>query len=426
MLACVNGGIVTTDNVDKRVLNAYTYKIPVYGSPYPKVIRTYRKVNNTYVFPRNLLKFKELTNCKYTYDTTLGVPIVANFNTGISLRSYQQTDLIKIIDYFKADVNVLFHAPTRYGKNFIILGIIAHYKVNTIILVDKTLLVDQLIKEAKEFTNISIGKVGSDADVIVMTFQYAHRNNISMATGLCIIDEVHCITAKTYTDVLMRLPADKRLGVTATPTAGRLSSVIYDQVGDVKLVGHNPNNIQVRLINHHLPRTYDPFHMSTPKESYDEYFTSTLVTNSVMELIVDSLGKNILIATPSQVVQNHYATLVEKLGIRCDIFNSEYGNKRLQSYNLELLNSGAGMIFTGFGVMMKGVSVVLDVIIGLAPAGGEEALQQLVGRAKTPYEGKIEPVYINCVSKYLTRKDRRVISILNKLDDIIVEEVTKC
>jgi len=431
MLGCVRLPVKT----HKRFKSSYTYETPVYGMPYTKKHYSCHWDSSNLHLPRNLIKLRGLglptTGLKLL---TVKPNSEIKFNPPYALYDYQQRDLDKVVKMFNTDINVLFRAPTRYGKVIFILGLIASLQQRTLIVVDKTLLVTEFIKETNKFTNAKIEQltktnVNGDADILITTVQFLHRNqnllkdlnglNGSSGVGMLVVDEVHSVVSKSYVNVVNSLGTRYRFGLSATPTnSNNLEGIITDLFEPVKLIGVNPNDIKVNLEQLHAPRNYNPFNKSTPRESYVEFWTDVSVVNSVIEDIKKYPKDVVFVATPSKEVQYCYAEALRSLGREVVVFNSDATSKTEHTLGLERINNNEANSMVGFGVLTKGVSVKMDRLYSLDAASTKEPLRQLIGRLKTPYKGKKTPVVVQVVSKFQTRKDTKIFNMLKSFDDI--------
>jgi len=417
MKAIVEGTIkVAKSLIPKEILNEYTYLSPSYDGM-PTTVLNYYETDTEYWFPRNLHKFKALSNLKLDYNLTEGSPIELEFNDWFDLYPHQYKVHDYIIGHFKSDINCLVQAPTRFGKAAVAIGVIKSLKVKTLILVDKTLLVEQFIEDGRSYSTVDIGKLEKGKplnDVTVTTFQFLNKNlellkEIKESFGLVIVDELHVSAAVTYKRIINSFPSRYRLGLTATPSrsSDNLTGVLYDLFGTVAIKGVNPNDMEVQWYNYKLPLHYKPSTYN-PAKSYNEYFLKEEVTMKIMELIDKYKDKTIMIATNSKLIQNHYTELSKELGLTTCVFNSDAINKKVQSENLEKVKDGTITLFSGLNVLLKGISIPkLEVVINLMSIGSEENLTQLLGRLKTKYEGKTSPLFINVTGKFGSYKTER-------------------
>lgn len=419
---------VTNDKVTTKMKKSYTYKEEVFGKNYTKNIKNYVKNKSHTLFPRNLSKIKKHCKDKFSYSLTKGRAI--NFSMKFKPLPHQEPVINKVVQLFKSDVNVLLKAETRFGKTFSAIQIIHDLGVSCLIIIDKSLLVNQFIDDGRKYSSIDIVQLSKDNykeehDTFVTTFQFLNANPtlsnyLGDKFGLIIVDEVHCVTSLKRQQEIGKFNSRYRLGMSATPTASArsLSGMITDSFGNVKVEGKNPTGVKVAYcsvsVSHYY--TYNPNRL--PSEQYNEYFSREDVKSDIKEVLSELIDKNkrILLATGSQTIQNLYADVVRSMGHKVAIFNSEASNLKLKESNLSKLESAEIKFITGLGQLLKGWSGKLDVIVDLFSVGSRENTEQLIGRLRTPFDGKQTPLFIQLTPSVITNKNIKVKNYLSNLD----------
>ncbi len=152
-----------------------------------------------------------------------GTPVAFSFHGQLS--SEQQSAAEELV---KHDDGVLV-APPGFGKTVLAAWIIAQRKVNTLVLVHRTALLEQWREQLALFLNVnrqSIGTIGSGRrkatallDVAMMqTLQRKGQVADLVADyGLVIADECHHLSAFTFERIMREVKAKYVLGLTATP-----------------------------------------------------------------------------------------------------------------------------------------------------------------------------------------------------------------
>jgi len=428
----VTGYIAAPSNlVPKSMKKAYTYQKKVY-SGLPEDVKTYVEGKNHVHFPRNLQKMRRFLKQPFSYNVVAPKVAIGSLAEWFDLYDYQKESCDAIVEHFKADVNVLFQAGTRYGKTSTALGVFRALGVRTLVLVDKTLLNDQFINDWLDYSGgtVRISNLSANgvSDVTVSTLQYLNANpklpvELKDTFGLVIVDELHVSAATTYQRIIQSFNCRYRLGMTATPSrsADGLTGVLTDIFGDVKVIGVNPDNMTVHWKEYMLPKVY-PSNPYNPSATYEKYFLDPEVTENIIGVLLEHKDKTVLLATNSKKVQNHYMSIMEGLGITTCVFNSEAINKKRQADNLQAVADGTITMFAGLNVLLKGVSIPrLEVVVNLFAVGSIENLQQLVGRLKTKHKGKGTPLFISCKPKFGNGKSDRVAGWLTDMTDTIKE-----
>lgn len=177
---------------------------------------------------------------------------VLYFNEDFSLDERQ----LRCLDAIDKKKQGLILAATSSGKSAIILAAIAKLQQNALIIVNRQVLLDQLLEDAEKYlSGCSIGvlngrnkEVGQVTFAIDKTLQELLRSEDEKARnnphdpellrnkfGLIIVDEVHVVATPTMTSILSRLPAKHRYGLTGTlnQRKDKLDFLVYAQFGEV-------------------------------------------------------------------------------------------------------------------------------------------------------------------------------------------------
>jgi len=170
-----------------------------------------------------------------------GTPIDVEFRG--ELRPLQHQAVSKIADH---DNGVLC-APTAFGKTAVAAWLIAHRRVNTLVLVHRQQLLDQWRARLAMFLGLplnSIGQIGGGktnrtGGIDVALLQSLHRKeevkDFVAEYGQVIVDECHHISAFTFEQVMKQVKARYVLGLTATPTRkDGHHPIIYMQCGPIQ------------------------------------------------------------------------------------------------------------------------------------------------------------------------------------------------
>ncbi len=407
MTAVVQGTIVIPKkDITPRMRKAYTYIRKGFGGT-PIVTYSFTEDRHYGYFNRNLAKFRKYSSKKFEYNLVEGESIAGEMIKGFALYPHQQKVEDVVLEHLKNDINCLIQAPVRFGKTILLTSLLTLIKRKTLILVDKTLLLDQMIEDVNKYSTLDIGtlkKEGELHDITVATFQYLNANpkrleEIKNEFGVLAVDELHVSAASTYTETINTFPVRIRLGLTATPTrsSDKLTEVLTDLFGEVAVIGENPDALLARVDFVHLPKPYFPSPFN-PKASLANYLTSpdiALVINTVINKYKD---KTVMIVSDIKKVQTFYSDYA---------INSDMSKKRRTEVMVGI-NDGSIKRFSGYGVMLKGVTIPkLEVIIHLLAATTHENVTQLKGRLLTPpNEGESkEPLFIEVQTRNASWKE---------------------
>jgi superfamily II DNA or RNA helicase len=409
MTANVQGTIVVPkSHVSDKMRRKYTYIRKGFGGE-PIVTYSYTEDKLYSYFSRDLKKFRRYCELPFEYNLVEGGEIEGELADGFKLYDYQEEVASKALAQLSSDINCLIHAPVRFGKTITLIHMITKLKRTTLILVDKTLLVDQFIEDTRKFSNLDIGVLDKNNetvryDVAITTFQYLNANpellkRIKGEFGVLAVDEMHVSAATTYANIINSFPTRYRIGVTATPTrsSDKLTGILHDMFGTDVIVGKNTNALKATIRKVTIPKQYFPSPYS-PKASLSKYLLSPEVQEVVAGLLKEHTGKTIMIVSDIKKVQAYYSDYA---------LNSDMGKKE-RAEVMTKINSGEIKVFSGYNVMLKGVTIPkLEVIIHMFAATTHENVNQLRGRLLTPpNEGESkEPLFIELQTKNMSWKE---------------------
>ena len=168
----------------------------------------------------------------------------------------------------KHDLGVL-SAPTAFGKTVTAAAIIARRKVNTLVLVHRTELLNQWIERLQSFLAVEKGVIGvigggkrkpsGQIDVAVMQslVRAGEVSELVEGYGQVIVDECHHVSAVSFEDILKRVKARYVLGLTATPVRrDGHQPIVVMQCGPIRHQVRQPEGALTKL--EVLPRHCQP------------------------------------------------------------------------------------------------------------------------------------------------------------------------
>jgi len=417
--------VVNKEDFTPQMHKRYTYIRKGFdGAP---IVKQSFTSDDTYLYiNRNIGKFKTMYSGNIEYNLVAGERIEGDLVEGFALYPNQQEVADVVLEHLNTDINCLIQAPVRFGKTILLTYLLTKLKKKTLILVDKTLLVEQMVSDINEYSTLSVGVLGASGDtydVTVATFQFLNKNPkilkaISKEFGVLAVDELHVSAATTYEAIINTFPVECRLGLTATPTrsSDKLTEVLTDLFGDVAVIGVNPNALKATLRYVELPREYHP-NPYNPKASLAKYLLQPdieAIINGLIEEYV-SKGKTVMVVSDVKKVQEHYSDYA---------LNSSM-SKKVRTEVFDKINSGEIKVFSGYNVLLKGVTISkLEVIIHLMAATTIENTTQLQGRLLTPSKDDNEkhPIFVEVVPKNSSYKDEKRLEWLSEVTkgDILV------
>ena len=332
--------------------------------------------------------------------------------------------------------NGILHAATAFGKTVVCSAVITEKKVNTLILLESSALIEQwkdalnkflIIDEELPQYKTKTGRLRTRKSLIG-TLQGAHDSmtgiiDIAMAGSLCkkgeyhkllnhyglvLIDECHHCASETIANVLKEVKARYVYGVTATPKRGDgLEKINYMLIGPIRYSYTAKEKAMEQGIQHlvypRFTRTVPPRGVINgkmhPNEAYDIIHNNDIRDEQIIEDI-----KNCVSAGRTPVVLSRYKDHSEKLYERLKDYadhvflmtgnNSKKEHKKILE-QMHQVDKAESLILIATGSLVgEGFDFPrLDVLMLAAPVSFEGRLEQYVGRLNRDYVGK-EAVYV--------------------------------
>lgn len=308
-------------------------------------------------------------------------------------------------------------APCGSGKTVMALEAIARVGRTTLVLVHKEFLMYQWADRIKEFLGEDAGIVQGDRwewkdkKIVIGMLQtlYSQRDKISEQfinwPGVVTSDEVHRLSAPTWSKVIGLFPSKRRWGLTASPKRGDgLEFIFHAHMGEVAYtVQGNDLSPQVIFVQTgcHLPtrRYYIRGKIRLPM----------LITGlteidkrnkKILTLLIQAAksGRKILLLTDRV---NHVKYLKENfdyntsgLGITTSLYIGETTQEERK------IAEKADVIFATSQMAKEGLDIPeLDTLFFISVTSSRVTTQQAAGRILRPYLGKKPPLVIDFVDK---------------------------
>jgi superfamily II DNA or RNA helicase len=164
---------------------------------------------------------------------------LADAPTGLpacELRPYQEAALESWFLAGQRGVTVL---PTGSGKTRVAIAAMSRLGVPTLCLVPTRVLLDQWARAIHETTGYQPGRLGDGErqieGITVATFEsgWRHMHQLGNRFSLLVVDEAHHFGCGMRDEALDMCTAPRRLGLTATPPAGRNARRLAELIGPV-------------------------------------------------------------------------------------------------------------------------------------------------------------------------------------------------
>lgn len=358
------------------------------------------------------------------------------------LRETQVPAVEKMLEY---DTGIL-SAATAFGKTVVCSRLIAERKVNTLILLESSALIEQWIDALHDFLNVQeelpeyqtpSGRIRKRKSVIGR-IQGAHDSStgiidIAMVGSLCkkgelhprlqeygmvIMDECHHAASATVEKILREVKAKYVYGVTATPMrSDGLEKINYMLLGDIRYRYTAKDRAKEQGIEHLV---YPRFTRVAYPRSQDMHI------NDVYMMIKDNEVRNEqIVADVKKCIDNgrtpvvltrykeHASLLSERLQAYADKFfllSGDKSKKELQEIRgqMEEVSPDETMILVATGQMVgEGFDYPrLDTLIMATPVSWKGIVEQYAGRLNRDYDGKKNVIIYDYVDSHIDKFDK--------------------
>lgn len=301
-------------------------------------------------------------------------------------------------------------APTAFGKTITAAALIAHRKINTLVLVHRRELLRQWHERFIEFIDLgkdSIGVIGGgkrkpsgiiDIAVIQSLSRYENLGDLLDCYGQIIVDECHHLSAFSFESIMKQAKSRYILGLTATPIRrDGHHPIIFMQCGPIRHEAKSVETTPSRLEVH-------PAFLSAPdippQSPIQEVFRILSNHTERNQRIVDDIenaykdGRKVLVLTERT---DHLSRLEELLptNIRnCFVLHGRLSpKKRAEIFaDLESLGDTAPRVLLATGRLIgEGFDhPPLDTLVLAMPISWKGTLQQYAGRLHREHADKTD------------------------------------
>lgn len=361
-----------------------------------------------------------------------------------ALKESQKPAVKSLLEY---DTGIL-SAATAFGKTVVCNYLIAERKVNTLILLESSSLIEQWQEALQNFLIIDeelpeyqtpsgrtrrrksiVGKLQGPHDSmtgivdIAMVGSLLKKGELHpklQSYGMVILDECHYAASDTIVNILREVKAKYVYGVTATPIrSDGLEKVNYMMIGPIRYRFTAKDRAEEQGIAHlvypRFTRTVSPHRLSDKLHVNDAY---KIVRDNEMrnEQIIEDV-KNCVESGRTPVVLSKYTEhsrlLYERVREHADKTFLLLGNnsKREQRKLREQMNHvlpEESMILVATGQLIgEGFDYPrLDTLIMATPVAGQNIVEQYAGRLNRDYSGKENVIVYDYVDNHIPVFDR--------------------
>jgi superfamily II DNA or RNA helicase len=328
------------------------------------------------------------------------------------------------------DIGVI-SAPTAFGKTALGAWLVAHRRVNTLVIVHRQQLMDQWRARLATFLDVpltSIGQIGGgknkrtgqlDAAVIQSLHHGGAVQDFVADYGQVIVDECHHLSAFTFERVLKQVKARYVVGLTATPVRkDGHHPIIFMQCGPIRFNLSARKAAESSMFGHRVIPRYTEFNFTgTEGEATIQDLYAGLVTDAARnDLIADDLsealkaGRSPLLLTGRTDHLAQFAARLSAVTKNVFILRGGMGRKQrrtvLESLATVPENQPRVILATGSYIGEGFDDARLDTLFLAMPVSWKGTLQQYVGRLHRIHHNKQELLvydYVDANSPMLSR-----------------------
>jgi len=357
---------------------------PIYNTP--RYLKSYENKNGKLRLPRGLMRgVIELfvhNNLDTTYIDNRYYQEATFPQLTYILRDEQQQAIEQIS---KKDFSLCI-APPGFGKTLIGAKMIEIRGCNTLVIVNKNMLLDQWIERFVNYfgyTKKDIGYLGKGKNRLnnsldVATMQ-SLKNNLDIIKNysFVIVDECHHIPALTFEKIIKKFCGKYILGLSATPNRkDGMEPLIYQQLGSIAYKAKSKKVLtnKLKIVETDFTSNVDNF-----SDLINEMITNDKRNNLIIEQILQYKNRKILLLTDRIEHIDNLELILKSQQIEYVAIHGSM-NKNNQKLNMEKVST-ASLVLATTSYFGEGIDFPhLNTIIFATPISYYGRLVQYLGR----------------------------------------------
>ena len=417
-------------------------RLPVYNKP--RVIDTSEETSQYLCIPRgckdslNELAASANATIEYTDKRNAGNSIHLHFNG--QLREEQQLAADTLLQH---DIGIL-SATTAFGKTVVASYLIAVRKVNTLILVHSSALLQQWQQSLSKFLVFEdelpeqpkkpgrqkklshLGQLGATKNTLNNIVDIAIMQSVVSGDevkkfvkdyGMVIVDECHHVSAFTFEKILREVNAKYVYGLTATPKRqDGHQPIITMQCGPIRYQVDALAQLVKREFSHYVIPEFTDFRVADSGLKYQEICAMLCADETRNSQIVNDVltayhnGRNCIVLTErtehADILNSAITVNAENVFLLSGKDKVKEKREKLEAIKAVPQDENMIIIATGKYVGEGFDEPRLDTLFLAMPISWKGTLAQYVGRLHRNYEGKTEVIVHDYADIFIPMLDR--------------------
>ncbi len=390
---------ISTSNLSSLVINELK-NLAIFPNPQIKVLQNLRKpIYNT---PKNIYNF-ELTGNILKLPRGLMRDVITTLNNATLQYQIKDERLIvhktfpKMKYVLREEQNIsieaikkkdfsIFVAPPGFGKTLIASKMIELRGVNTLVIVNKNMLLDQWIDRFVQYFEMDkkeIGILGQSKNTLnnrldIATMQSLKNHPLIIQNySFVIVDECHHIPALTFENIIKQFYGKYILGLSATPNRkDEMEPILFQQLGNIsyEVKSKKTNSKIVHIIESDFESECDNFN-----DLIGEIINNIKRNKLIAEQIKLHKKRKILVLTDRIEHINNLSIVLDEEKMKYVAIHGSL-NKKQKEENFQLIEN-ANLVLATTSYFGEGIDFPhLDTIIFATPISYSGRLIQYLGR----------------------------------------------
>ncbi len=302
----------------------------------------------------------------------------------------------------------ILNCQPGWGKSIAAMAIAHKMQMKTLIITTTTTIRDMWVKEIKNFFGFDPGVIGGgqfniDPPIVVGNIQSIRNKvpQISDKFGVVILDEMHHVSAKTFTETLNSMRSPVKLGLSGTTERkDGLHVVFEDYFGKDRFIGVRENVLEPTIHMYNVENELSGNQMIPWADKVTALYKepSYRKTIAAMCKLYAKQGHKVLVLSDrTEMLDYIEETCDNVVKITGEVKDDPSKGITDRADAIAEIERGQGEILAGTqSIFSEGVSIpILSCIILAVPTNNAPLLEQLIARVQRLMEGKTSCIAVD-------------------------------